>query len=292
MALSMCSASRPRLLAAAALLAGLFAGVAWAEPDLRVCQHQAEKYAYRIELSNLLLARTAERYGPRRIQPSSTPDPTQERCLELLRDGQVDLAYVPPTEARLRDFRMLPVDLHKGMLGYRVLLIHQADAVRFARVNSLADLRQLRGGFGSQWGDFALFARNRLPVVGMANPDNLLPMLARRRFDYYHRGLHEAWRELEAQAERYPQLMVEPHLALVYNLPVYFTFKREDEALQRRFAEGLAMIEADGSFRALFLRHFGDLVERARLDQRTLIPIDYPTPAGLPPRDTRLWLNP
>lgn len=274
------------------LLGGLISTTAFADSGLRVCQHEIEKYAYRIELSQLILDRTAERYGTRQILPGEGPDPSQERCLALLAKGLVDLAYVPPTGARQRDFLTLPFDLHNGMLGFRVLLIHRADAARFAKVNNLDDLRLLLGGFGSQWGDFALFARNRLPVVGVVNPDNLLPMLDKRRFAYYHRGLHEAWKELAAHAEQYPQLMVEPHLALVYDLPVFFTFNRDDPQLRQRFAEGLALIRADGSFSALFQRHFGQLAERAQLQQRTIIHLDYPTSPGLPPRDTSLWLSP
>lgn len=274
------------------LLGGLFSATACADSGLRVCQHEPEKYAYRIELSQLILDRTAERYGPRQILPGDGPDPSQDRCLALLAKGLVDLAYVPPTEQRQRDFLTLPFDLHNGMLGFRVLLIHRADAARFAAVKNLDDLRQLLGGFGSQWGDFALFARNRLPVIGVVNPDNLLPMLDKRRFAYYHRGLHEAWKELAAHAEQYPQLMVEPHLALVYDLPVFFTFNRDDPQLAQRFAEGLALIRADGSFGALFQRHFGQLAERAQLQQRTIIPLDYPASPGLPPRDTSLWLTP
>lgn len=274
------------------LLGSVCGTLAYAENDLRVCQHEPGKYAYRLELIELILERTAERYGPRKIIPTDGPDPAQDRCLALLRNGLVDLVYVPPTEERQRDFLMLPFDLHNGMLGYRVLLIRRADAARFAQVDSLDDLRQLRGGFGSQWGDFALFARNRLPVVGVVNPENLLPMLNKHRFDYYHRGLHEAWKELAAHAQEYPQLMVEPHLALVYNLPVYFTFNRDDQALKQRFVDGLAQIRADGSFRALFLSHFGQLAQQAQLAKRTLIHLEHPSFSGPPSRDTSFWLLP
>lgn len=274
------------------LLGSVYCMLVYAENGLRVCQHEPEKYAYRLELTELILERTAERYGPRKIIPADGPDPAQERCLALLSSGLVDLAYVPPTEERQRDFLILPFDLHNGMLGYRVLLIHRADAERFAQVDSLDDLRQLRGGFGSQWGDFALFARNRLPVVGVANPENLLPMLNKHRFDYYHRGLHEAWKELAAYAQEYSQLMVEPHLALVYDLPVFFTFNRADQALKQRFADGLAQIRADGSFRALFLSHFGQLAQQAQLEKRTLIYLEHPSFSGLTTPDTSLWLRP
>ena len=273
------------------LLVLLFAGLPIHAAELQLCQHAPDKYAYRLELTKLILARTAERYGELSIAPSTQDDPAQERCLMMLRDGLVDLAFVPPTDQRLRDFAVIPYDLHAGMLGYRVLLIHKADATRFAQVKNLADLRQLTGGFGSQWSDFVLFARNRLPVVGVANPANLLAMLNKRRFDYYHRGLNEAWRELDAHAEEFPELIVEPNLALVYELPVYFTFNRRNSQLKQRFADGLAQIQADGSLRALFMRHYGAIAEQAQLQKRTLIPLSYPNPAGLAPVDTRLWLS-
>ncbi len=258
--------------------------------DLRLCQHAPEKYAYRLELTELILARTAATFGARQIARPEQADPPQERCLHLLQERQVDLAFVPPTAERLRDFAVIPVDLHQGMLGYRLLLIRRDQAERFARVQTLEDLRQLRGGFGSQWGDFSVFAANGLPVVGMANPNNLMAMLSQGRFDYYHRGLHEAWSDLAHHPE-YPNLMVEPHLALVYPMPVYFTFHRHDQALKQRFEEGLRLIQADGSLEALFQRHFGAIADRAGLSRRRLITLDYPASDDLPASASPAWLK-
>lgn len=256
-----------------------------AERLLRVCQYHGASYAYRIELANLILARTAERYGAARIAPGDeSPDPSQDRCLALLRDGQVDLAYVPPSAERLDSLNMLPMDMHAGMLGYRVLLIRRDRQADFARVQSLDDLRRLTGGFGSQWSDFPIFARNHLPVLGMANASSLLPMLEQRRFDYFHRALGEAWVEVQDR----PELMVEPHLALRYAMPVYFAFNRGDAELARRFTEGFEQVREDGSFRALFLHHYGYLGERARLGERRIIELD----SGLPATDASLWLDP
>lgn len=133
--------------------------------ELRVCQHDASRYAYRLELVRLILERTAASHGELHLAPAEGVDPPQERCLAQLRAGMVDLAYVPPSAERLRDLSMIPFDLHAGMLGYRLLLIHREDAPRFARIETLDDLRQLRGGFGSQWSDFSLFALNRLPAA-------------------------------------------------------------------------------------------------------------------------------
>lgn len=86
-------------------------------------------------------------------------------------------------------------------------------------------------------------------------------------------------------------MIVEPHLALRYRFPVYFMFNRADTALRERFERGFAQILADGSFRALFLAEFGAIVYNAQLKNRTIIDIDFPLPPGLPPFDTKLWLE-
>ncbi|BBP86071.1 hypothetical protein PHLH8_57130 [Pseudomonas sp. Pc102] len=255
---------------------------AFAGQQLRVCQQNPVTYAYRIELANLILARTAERYGAASIAPSNAPDPSQERCLAMLKAGQVDLAYVPPNRERLADFRMLPIDMHQGLLGYRVLIIRKDRQADFARIDELEGLRRMTGGFGSQWSDFPLFARNHLPVLGMANPGNLLPMLEQRRFDYFHRGLSEAWAEVDANRLALPDLVVEQHLALKYPMPVYFTFAHDNRVLERRFAEGFEMIRADGTFQALFLRHHGHLIDKAGMAGRRVIELDSDLPGRLP----------
>ena len=259
--------------------------------DVRVCQAEPGRYSYRMDLARLLLARTANSGEVSRLLPHSPgPDPTQQRCVALLREQAVDLVYLPPSDALLNEFAAIKIDLHKGMLGYRLLLINKKDAALFARVKTLDDLRQLTAGFGQQWADFPMFERNRLPVVGVAQPNTLLQMLERERFHYFHRGLHEAWVELE-QNPQLAKLMVEAHLALAYPFPVYFMFNPKNQALKQRFERGFELIQADGSFDALFMHEFGALARRARLPSRTLIAIDFPIPANLPAVDSRLWLK-
>lgn len=258
--------------------------------ELKVCQADRARYGYRIELAKLILARTAAPGETVTIRPFERNDPAQQRCVQLLRDRVVDLVYLPPTQELLARFDAIRIDLHQGMLGYRLLLINRKDAEAFAQVQSLADLRRFTGGFGRQWADFPLFARNGLPVVTAAQSANLLAMLDTGRFHYFHRGLHEAWAEL-AQHPQFGDVMVEPHLALRYRFPVYFMFNRSDTALRERFERGFAQILADGSFRTLFLAEFGAIVYNAQLKQRTIIDIDFPLPPGLPPVDTKLWLE-
>ena len=138
-------------------LALLAANTTWAR-ELYVCQTEAAKYQYRIELANLILSKTAQQFGPGRIAPITPKDPTQQRCLRLLKHNLVDLVYLPPTEQRLAELEAIKIDIHNGMLGYRVLLINKQDKESFSRVKTLDDLRGFIGGFGSHWADYKVFS--------------------------------------------------------------------------------------------------------------------------------------
>ena len=47
----------------------------------------------------------------------------------------------------------------------------------------------------------------------------------------------------------------------------------------------------DPGFNNDWFKWFSDIVEKANLENRTLIHIDYPMPEGLPPVDTSIWLD-
>lgn len=259
--------------------------------NVMVCQTEKAKYTYRIQLANLILSKTAPEYGPSAVIPYYKKDPTQPRSVLLLKEGKVDLLYLSPTKKLLEETDVIKIDIHNGMLGYRVFIIRKEDRDKFSRINTLDDLRQFKGGFGSQWGDFKIFALNRLPVVGAVSTHTLLNMLDKNRFDYFHRGLHEAWAELEKQKERFPDLVVEETLALVYDFPVYFVFSKANRPLKKRFEKGFNIILNDGSFKELYLKNFGGYAKKAKLNSRKILRINYPIPEGLPPVNTKLWLN-
>ncbi len=273
------------------LVIALITAVTAKAVEVKVCQTEKAKYAYRIELANLILSKSAFQYGPAQIAPFSLEDPSQDRCIVLLKGNDVDVVYLPATKKRLKEMDAIKIDIHNGMLGYRVFIINKEDKKKFAKVKTLKDLRKFEGGFGIQWGDFKVFTLNKLPVQGIIRTSSLLLMLDHHRFDYFHRGLHEAWAEVEANKEKLPNLMVEETLALVYDFPVYFMFNKENQALKKRFEKGLKIILEDNSFRQLYTKRFGNYAKKANLKNRTIIPIKYPTPEGLPPIDTSLWLN-
>ena len=262
---------------------------AWAAPcTIHYFQHDS-RYAYRTALLQLVLDKTLDE-GRCVLTPQFT-SVTQDRGLALLQEGRIDVVSLPTTLQREWDLRPVRLDILRGLLGYRVLLIRQRHLEEFAAVQSLEELRHFRLGFGSQWADLPLLQYNGFTVVANPQYESLFAMLVRERFDAFPRGLNEAWQEVNDRQTQYPDLVVEPSLALYYPWPVYFFVRKENQALAERLQRGLLKAEADGSMQQLFMAHHGELLQQANLTKRRLFRLVNPAlPPGTPKADTSWWM--
>ena len=261
----------------------------WAAPcTIRYFQQDA-RYAYRTALLQLVLDQTAEE-GRCQLSPQFTTV-TPDRGLALLQEGRIDVVSVPTTLRRERELRAVRFDILRGLLGYRVLLIRKQRQAEFAAVRSLAELRRFRLGLGSHWADLPLLQYNGFQVMATPRYESLFAMLARGRFDAFPRGVNEAWQELAEQQGTFPDLKVEPTLALYYPWPVYFFVRRDNQPLADRLHRGLMRAQADGSLQRLFMEHHGNLLQQANLAKRRLLFLSNPgLPPGTPKADTSWWL--
>ena len=247
------------------------------------------RYAYRTHLLQLILEKSRDE-GAFTLQPLYT-NVTPDRGLALLQSRRIDVVSLPATPEREQLFRAVPVDIMRGLLGYRVLLIRKQRQADFSAIRSLEQLRNFSVGFGSQWADLPILQHNGLNVVATPQYQNLFAMLEKGRFDAFPRGLNEAWHEQEEHATELPDLAVESSLLLYYPYPVYFFVQRDDMALARRLQRGLERAMADGSMRTLFLHYHADLLKKAGLEQRRLISLENPLlPADFHAPDTSWWL--
>jgi len=117
-------------------------------------------------------------------------------------------------------------------------------------------------------------------------------MLKLKRFDYFPRGINEAWNEIDKKGVNYPELMVEERTALYYPYPVYYFVNKENRELAARIEKGLKIALADGSFKDLFFESHSEIINKANLDDRIIFKLQNPTlPEGTPEPDTSWWLN-
>lgn len=206
--------------------------------------------------------------------------------------GDIDVLWTMTT--REREAQLLPVrlPLDKGLLGWRIAIVHQDKAAQFANVHTVQDLRYFTAGQEHDWPDSDILRGNGLPVMAASQYDSLFRMLERKRFDYFPRGVAEAWSEVDGRPEL--PLTVDRFIVLHYPAAEYFFVTRGKPYLAGHIQQGLLRAQADGSFDQLFHAHFDPLLQRAKLAERRVIELSNPLldAATLPPASPAWWYHP
>ena len=152
-------------------------------------------------------------------------------------------------------------------------------------------MKHFKAGFGHTWAARQIFEYNKFPLELSSNYENLFNMLNKGRFDYFPRGINEAWNELSSRTSTYPQMKVEDTILLYYPMPIYFILNKSSVRLTERVETGLHLSLKDGSFDELFNLYHKDIIEKARLSERKLILLDNPYLPENTPADEMLWLD-
>jgi hypothetical protein len=249
------------------------------------------------EVLAAVLEKTRSTHGDYTLTVS--PDPAQAlRFRHVTKSSDIQVNVVILTISPEWNDTLLPVRIpfQRGLLGYRLLVVHRQGLDQFRGIKNLADLRQITFGSVKHWIDTAILQKAGLPVVTGTNYDGLVKMMRAGRFQTLTTGAHEVESQMAAiEADPDNDLVVEPHLLLHYDLPVYFWFSRDVEGQRRadRVRAGLKAMAADGSLEKLFEARFGPVMEKYDLAHRTLIELPDPLLRPEDPvSDTRPWLKP
>ena len=252
------------------------------------------RYNYRIALLKLALEKTSDEFGPFVLKPDEK-EMTQARGLAYLqkRGKKIDVAFLPTSKERENLFLPVRIPMLRGILGYRVSLIRKDSLESFSKIETLDQLRtKFTAGFGTHWGDMKILEHNNLKIDATVRYENLFKKLDKKRFDYFPRGINEAWREIEKFGSKFPNLTVDPYIALYYPYPVYFFVNKANTKLAERIERGLTMALNDGSFKTLFLTHHQNILSRVDFKNRKLFTLENPTlPPDTPVPDTSWWLE-
>lgn len=216
----------------------------------RVDISNAEHAEYFVKLLSLAMEKTTSGDGDYQITRSQKDRSQARNLLDLEKGNNLNVLWT--MTSREREDKLLPIriPLLKGLLGYRVFLIRKEDKNTFGAIQSLDDLRAFKAGQGAHWPDTRILRENGINVVTNVRFELLFTMLQEKRFDYFPRGINEAWAELNHHAQR--GLIVEPSILLKYAAPMYFFVNRSDEWLANRIEKGLLAAIEDGSFDELF----------------------------------------
>lgn len=249
------------------------------------------RYEYRYNLLRLALQKTTATDGPLTLE-ALPYKVTQKRGLAFLMDGGVDVVSLATNIDREKQMLPIRIPILRGLLGYRVFLIHDKSKEKFKQVEVLDNLKdQFVAGFGIHWADYKILKANNIPVETSAIYKNLFDMLMAGRFDYFPRGINEAWNEVKRFGSQYPDIAVEDNIAFFYPYPTYFFVRKNNFKLAGRIERGLKLALEDGSFKKLFMDYHQDMINQAQLSDRLMFTLNNPNlPPGTPKIDSSWWL--
>ena len=242
---------------------------------------------YAVKLLQLALN---EAGSTKELKPASTRMMQDRTFAELKRGGQIDVMWTMTTPQREADALPIRIPIYKGLIGWRVPLVHVEHSDMLAQVTNLTQLSNLTAGQASDWPDADILRANGLPVSTTALYSNLFQMLGKQRFDYMPRSVVEVWQE--AENHRSDGLIVDQHIVLHYPAAVYFFVNKNNKGLADTISTGLEKAIANGKFNRLFYSYHARFIEQARLSQRVVIELHNPLlPKETPMNRKELWLT-
>lgn len=271
----------------------LFAATAIAqEKTIRVNDNGSDPNAgYVIKLIELAIEHIDTKY---RIDINREPF-TQSKVNEEVRTGgALDVVWTTADADIEKSLLPIRIPLLKGLLGYRIFIIHRQNQYKFSQVKTLDDLKKLSIGQGKTWTDAKILEANGLTVVKANKYPSLFYMLDGGRFDAFARGVNEPFGEL-AQRPEMKDLMVEETLLISYKMPFYLFVSPSNRKLATDLELGLNRAIADGSFDKVFYSdpNIKDVLDKANMKNRKVFYLENPFLTKETPLDrTELWFDP
>ncbi|MDC8831065.1 transporter substrate-binding domain-containing protein [Alteromonas gilva] len=231
-----------------------------------------EIYDYFVEALKLALAKTAQNKTSTVIKADPN-NANQDRLLRQVKEGSTDVTWAVASAEREQENLAVYFPLMRGLLGYRVFIIHPDSTQQFADIE-LDALKQLVAVQGIGWPDTDALRNSQLTVEEV--PFSMtFKLIDTGMADYYPRSVVEVRNEITNRPDL--QLELEKSVDLYYPSPVYFFVSKENQALANRIKRGLELAFADGSLEALFNTRAFAIEAKAILENRRVIHLENPT---------------
>jgi hypothetical protein len=249
------------------------------------------KQSYFVDLLTLALEVSKPRYGDYTLQPINIEMAQARTSMMLQREEYIDLTWRMTSQTLENKLQAIYFPILKGLMGYRIFIIHKNKQHLFNKKTSLADLQKIALGQGYNWADSDILLANNFQVV-KGNDTSLIEMLKKGRFSYFPRALHEPWLEISEDED----LTVEKFLMLQYPAPTFFFVNRKNKRLEQRLSFGLALLLESGQFEQFFLNHkiTSGILSKANVNNRTSFPLHNPLLSNKTTElltNERLWIK-
>ena len=193
-----------------------------------------------------------------------------------------------------RRLRAVPIPVTGGILGLRAGWTNQASLAELQTIRSLQDLQRVVLVQGLGWSDVEIFDRAGLRTY-TARSEKLLRLVNDNRVQLFPRGVAELEAEASVVRSLYPQMLLDPHLLIVYPFAGFFYVAPENKELAAAIQTGFERVIADGSYQRLVEEAILTpwLRESLNLKTRRVLVLNNPEAQGaLGDVDPRHWVIP
>ncbi|MCG3722028.1 diguanylate cyclase [Vibrio cincinnatiensis] len=270
------------------LVAVFFSVHCTAAQTITVNKVEGEKEQLAFNILQLVLAKSS----PDLIIKQIDQNYNETRLTEEIQANNIDVMWAGASSERDEKLLAIRIPIFKGLMGHRLFIIRSGDQAKFSQIKNLSQLRALKAGQATFWGDTQVIEQANLPIVTTIKYNNLFPMLEGGRYDYFPRGVLEPWEEVAQHTQL--NLAVEKDLMLIYPFALYFYVSRDNQPLYNQIYQGFMSAIDDGSFDSLFFNHplIKDTLAKANLGQRTILRIDNPyMHPDTPYENKKFWLD-
>ena len=214
------------------------------------------------------------------------------RAFQIMAKHQgIDIVWGSATKERFDTYLPVKFPIYKGLIGWRLALVTQANQQIFADVSTLDELRAFNPGQRLNWADYKIYKENGFTIASGSSRRALAEMLLLDRFDFFPRGVIEI--EMEQREYTNMSIVLDPHLLIRYKSAFVFYVAKDNLELAKILTEGLHKAKADGSFDRLFEHHFKALFERLDLPNRKIIQLKNSLlPKEMLDIDEHFWISP
>ncbi len=265
------------------LVVALLVFAPYAKAEQLTIRYSAGGHPYAIELLELALSKSGITLNAQQVENI----PSQTRALRLLgaKEG-IDVLWKVTNSESEKQAKAILIPIVKGLLGYRIPLVHQNNKELFKDIRHSRQLRSVTFGLREDWADKDIFQSNELKVLTYGQGAEPLKMLETGRVGAL------PYEILEATKPRNTSLVNDQYIAIHYPSAVYFFVANDNQKLHDQIETGLNIAVNDGSFDALFYRHFARAINHANLTNRRVIELQNPLlPLSAPLNTAHYWLD-
>ncbi|MDV7338006.1 hypothetical protein RYZ26_00265 [Terasakiella sp. A23] len=200
---------------------------------------------------------------------------------------------LPGSDEYDKRFTLIPIPIDKGLIGFRISLIHRENRNLFANTTTLDALKKPFACLARSWNITKVFEHNKLNVRKSDKYKDLFKLLQNKRCEYFSRGVGELLSEFGYWSQIHPDIAIEPHILLRTPMAMYLYVSKSRPDIAKRLNEGLKRALKDDTFEKLFQDEFSSDILALRLMGRPVINLEAIKPhANAPVGNYGLWFRP